>query len=358
LRTSTLQTFGLTIFIASSLIAQPQRPSAPERRVDAFTACRPGPLRILRGEEITEYEDVSDLFRRSVTLAKNQAMSVNISKSVMVKSTRGTVIVAAIQRSSVAAASNMASEPTIVASYLIEADIAGSHSSFVADISVDAMTGNPATFTLRDTVSGGVTTFEFATAAVSCPKTGVCFADCALGKICSSLDPCELGILGVKVGACLAGGVTECLDVAVDLAGAALCMGLNCNSQCSTGSPGGCGHSECVTGGKLTSSCSTCASTVCKTDSYCCTTAWDGQCVSEAKQLCGNACGTTPTPTPTPPPSSGNCAHSVCTAGTALTKSCSTCATGVCNADSYCCNNKWDSICVSEAKQLCGNSCP
>jgi hypothetical protein len=161
-----------------------------------------------------------------------------------------------------------------------------------------------------------------------------------------------MGILGVKVGVCLAGGITECLDVAVDLAGAALCMGLNCTAQCSGGNPGGCAHTECATGAALSKSCSTCVTTVCNGDSYCCTTAWDSQCVNEAKQWCSNTCGTTP-----PPPNPGNCAHSVCTAGTALVKTCSTCVTMVCNSDTYCCNTAWDSLCVSEAKSWCGVTC-
>lgn len=30
----------------------------------------------------------------------------------------------------------------------------------------------------------------------------------------------------------------------------------------------------------------------------------------------------------------------------------------VCNADTYCCNNSWDDLCVSQAKSMCGAQCP
>ncbi len=59
--------------------------------------------------------------------------------------------------------------------------------------------------------------------------------------------------------------------------------------------------------------------------------------------------------------SGGSCAHDVCSSGKKLKASCSTCATIVCDygdyyyyPDSYCCNNRWDSICVSEAAEECG----
>ncbi|KAJ3024942.1 UNVERIFIED_CONTAM: hypothetical protein HDU68_007640 [Siphonaria sp. JEL0065] len=49
-----------------------------------------------------------------------------------------------------------------------------------------------------------------------------------------------------------------------------------------------------------------------------------------------------------------SCAHSVCTAGALLKSGCSACVTAVCNADSYCCSNSWDSICVGEVNTYCG----
>ena len=52
----------------------------------------------------------------------------------------------------------------------------------------------------------------------------------------------------------------------------------------------------------------------------------------------------------------GTCSHNVCSTGTKLTKTCDTCATDVCKKDSYCCNTKWDDVCVSEVAEYCGAS--
>jgi hypothetical protein len=114
-----------------------------------------------------------------------------------------------------------------------------------------------------------------------------------------------------------------------------------------------CAHEVCSEGGKLTASCSSCAQTVCAADSYCCNTKWDGICVQEATDLCG-ACSQPPPPPP-PPPS--GCAHSECETGDALVGSCSSCAQTVCAVDGYCCSNGWDSVCADEAAQMCGNTC-
>ena len=56
------------------------------------------------------------------------------------------------------------------------------------------------------------------------------------------------------------------------------------------------------------------------------------------------------------------CAHDECTTGSALVKSCSACATAVCDNDSYCCKSStgsWDKMCVSEVNQYCTTkTCP
>lgn len=57
-------------------------------------------------------------------------------------------------------------------------------------------------------------------------------------------------------------------------------------SQCSSGSSTGCTHSACTAGGALGLWCSPCTAAVCTIDSYCCSTAWDAQCVLQAKLLC------------------------------------------------------------------------
>jgi len=57
-----------------------------------------------------------------------------------------------------------------------------------------------------------------------------------------------------------------------------------------------------------------------------------------------------------------SCKHDECTTGSALSKSCSACATAVCNKDTVCCNSstgQWDDICVSEVNKYCTTkTCP
>jgi hypothetical protein len=60
-------------------------------------------------------------------------------------------------------------------------------------------------------------------------------------------------------------------------------------------------------------------------------------------------CGTPPPPT---------CSHLLCNTGVALTSGCNSCATSICAADSFCCNNTWDSICVGEVSSVCHLTCP
>ncbi|KAJ3173406.1 hypothetical protein HK101_011036 [Irineochytrium annulatum] len=62
---------------------------------------------------------------------------------------------------------------------------------------------------------------------------------------------------------------------------------------------------------------------------------------------------TTKTVPPTPPPT---CAHSICTAGAALTSTCDPCARQIIAADPYCGSTSWDSVCVSEVASVCKSS--
>jgi Domain of unknown function (DUF6748) len=109
--------------------------------------------------------------------------------------------------------------------------------------------------------------------------------------------------------------------------------------------PAQCVHSACDAGVVLEPGCSTCSTTVCAVDPYCCATAWDAVCVGEAEQLCGNTCAAT----------APACAHHLCAIGEKLDPQCDDpCVATVCAADSYCCNVEWDNVCVTEAGQLCG----
>ena len=132
-----------------------------------------------------------------------------------------------------------------------------------------------------------------------------------------------------------------------------------CNASCSLCVPDGnmctqqaceplaCGHDECVSGEALEAGCSSCATTVCAVDPYCCDSAWDGICVNEAQQMCDECA-----------PPEPSCAHSTCAQGGKLEGSCSPCATTVCAADPFCCATAWDDICVDEATELCAECAP
>jgi hypothetical protein len=147
---------------------------------------------------------------------------------------------------------------------------------------------------------------------------GTCTPDCT-GKTCGD-DGC-----GGTCGACGAGQT---------------CTGGTCTGG------GACAHPICSTGGDLDPACDSCAAQICAADSFCCNNSWDATCVSEVASVCHQSCGGT-----------GTCAHPICTAGTKLTASCDSCATQICAADSFCCNNRWDSQCVSEVSSVCHQSC-
>ncbi len=82
-----------------------------------------------------------------------------------------------------------------------------------------------------------------------------------------------------------------------------------------------------------------CCDSVCSADPFCCNTQWDGVCVDEAFVQCAG-CGTE---------TAGSCYVSHTTPACAD----QSCCTDVCNADVFCCDNHWDSICANEATTMC-----
>ena len=81
---------------------------------------------------------------------------------------------------------------------------------------------------------------------------------------------------------------------------------------------------------------------VCDADPYCCSNAWDSLCVGEVDSLGCGTCGTEVA-----------CCSASGDAGceNAGTEAC------VCDADPYCCNVAWDSLCVNEVESLGCGSC-
>jgi hypothetical protein len=49
--------------------------------------------------------------------------------------------------------------------------------------------------------------------------------------------------------------------------------------------------------------------------------------------------------------------HGVCSAGVKLSASMDTCVAAICQADAFCCNSNWDSVCVGRVQASCGKSC-
>jgi hypothetical protein len=122
--------------------------------------------------------------------------------------------------------------------------------------------------------------------------------------------------------------------------------GQTCTNGTCQGSTGQCSHPICSSGGPLTSGCDPCATQICAADAYCCRQAWDNICVSEVATICGQSCG------------GSTCAHPICNTGKRLKASCDPCASQICSVDPYCCNTKWDVVCVSEVGSVCGQNCP
>jgi len=139
--------------------------------------------------------------------------------------------------------------------------------------------------------------------------------------------------------------------------------GTDAGQDSGTDAGGTCAHSDCSTGTKLVSTCDPCVAKICAADSFCCNSSWDSTCVGEVKSICGQTCGGTdagPAPdagTDAGTDAGGTCAHSECTSGAKLAKTCDACVTKICTADSFCCSSTWDSICVSEVGSICGQTC-
>ncbi len=130
--------------------------------------------------------------------------------------------------------------------------------------------------------------------------------------------------------------------------------GFACYGQSVGGCTPPCAQDKCQRGAPLDPACNQCVARICAVDPYCCTTAFDGFCVSEVRTVCASlACSD----------SAGTCAHGQCVQGVPLISSCDdppvspSCVAQVCSADPYCCTSFWDSQCVSEVPTYCGYTC-
>jgi hypothetical protein len=78
----------------------------------------------------------------------------------------------------------------------------------------------------------------------------------------------------------------------VDAGGSGSDSGSATGSDAGSGSGinGTCAHAICTAGSALESTCSSCTTEVCSSDSYCCNTKWDTQCVDEVASICNDTC--------------------------------------------------------------------
>jgi Calcineurin-like phosphoesterase len=148
-----------------------------------------------------------------------------------------------------------------------------------------------------------LTTAQGQTAQLCVPRTNVCggaatsssssaSSSSGSAEICGTLDgpdipaPC---MQCVNDEPCQANGCYGGYWCNVD---SVQCQPPPSPSSCTTSSSdgGSCAHAICATGAKLVSGCDPCATKVCGSDSYCCDTQWDSQCVNEVTSICNDAC--------------------------------------------------------------------
>ncbi len=115
-------------------------------------------------------------------------------------------------------------------------------------------------------------------------------------------DPCahsectQGGALTPECSSC-AGAVCDadpfCCDESWD--GLCVAQAKELCDVCEAPPPPVCAHDECEAGSALESACSSCAAAVCATDSFCCNNSWDALCVQEAGELCEQCAAPAPT---------------------------------------------------------------
>ena len=104
-------------------------------------------------------------------------------------------------------------------------------------------------------------------------------SDCTTGaKLASGCDPCVTAVCARDSYCCATAWDSTCVGEVASL----------CGKSCGSGSS--CAHSDCAPGAKLTASCDPCVAKICVGDPYCCSTAWDAQCVGEVKSICAQTC--------------------------------------------------------------------
>lgn len=95
-------------------------------------------------------------------------------------------------------------------------------------------------------------------------------------------DPCVTDVCAAMPSCCTNGWTQACVDEAKKLCAIAAPIGPT-SITCACGS-------LCTDGPKKAATCDPCVEAVCLSDSFCCASAWDANCVKEVGTICGIAC--------------------------------------------------------------------
>jgi hypothetical protein len=93
------------------------------------------------------------------------------------------------------------------------------------------------------------------------------------GQLCGA-DPCVTAVCAATPSCCSSGWTPACVNAA--------------KTACATACD--CAHDACAMGDALGADCSPAVKEICKADTYCCSTSWDGICVGEVGSIGGIVC--------------------------------------------------------------------
>lgn len=118
---------------------------------------------------------------------------------------------------------------------------------------------------------------------------GACAHDvCATGEaLRASCDPCATNLCDKDPYCCQSTWDATCVSEVESI----------CGKSCTAPAPAPvdpdastCLHPICAVGAALIAGCDPCATQLCASDPYCCTSIWDATCVGEVGSICGKTC--------------------------------------------------------------------
>lgn len=168
--------------------------------------------------------------------------------------------------------------------------------------------------------------------------------ECALECACGSAEPCcaahespscndvrcKTCVCDLDAACCTESWDQTCVEEAT----------VDCQIECTCDTAGSC----CESNGGIGCEDETCQDCVCGIDEPCCTDQWDERCAEEAANECGARCSEC---------AAGNCCQARSNPGCGD----DTCQACVCNVDSFCCDELWDTGCVAIASDDCPDEC-